>query len=385
MITEHTGAPGDGRLRVALLGAGSWAQKAHLPGFTRDERCEVVVICDPELEKAEALAAEFGIPESTSDWRATIARADIDIVDICTPSATHEELAFAALEGGKHVLCEKPVAYDYRETQRAAALARARGLKTKLGFTFRYAPAMQYMRQLIVDGFIGTPYIYNGYEQNSQWINPQTPLRQADPDADPNVLQVQSLEGYGAPIIDLGHWFIDADLTSVVGTLKNFVPERVVRQTGQMQRMNIDDGDIFIGEFANGAICSIQTSFVTVGNYPGLEARVYGSEGALICRLIDEFGICQTLRAARPDSVEFVDIEIPRAYFPPGGRSTDPWPELFYRNLCRDFLDEILDGGERNQGNFDDGAWVQEVINAVEASHRERRWVDLSLDGSATT
>ena len=385
MITEHTGAPGDGRLRVALLGAGSWAQKAPLPGFTRDERCEVVVICDPELEKAEALAAEFGIPESTSDWRATIARADIDIVDICTPSATHEELAFAALEGGKHVLCEKPVAYDYRETQRAAALARARGLKTKLGFTFRYAPAMQYMRQLIVDGFIGTPYIYNGYEQNSQWINPQTPLRQADPDADPNVLQVQSLEGYGAPIIDLGHWFIDADLTSVVGTLKNFVPERVVRQTGQMQRMNIDDGDIFIGEFANGAICSIQTSFVTVGNYPGLEARVYGSEGALICRLIDEFGICQTLRAARPDSVEFVDIEIPRAYFPPGGRSTDPWPELFYRNLCRDFLDEILDGGERNQGNFDDGAWVQEVINAVEASHRERRWVDLSLDGSATT
>jgi predicted dehydrogenase len=373
------------RLRVALLGAGSWAQKAHLPGFTLDPRCEVVVICDVEREKAAVLAAEFGVPEVSDDWQATISRDDIDIVDICTPSATHEELSFAALEAGKHVLCEKPVAYDYRQTQRAAAIARAKGLKTKLGFTFRYAPAMQYMRQLIADGFIGTPYIYNGYEQNSQWINPQTPLRQADPNADQSVLQVQSLEGYGAPIIDLGHWFIDADLTSVVGTLKNFVPERVVRQTGRMQRMNIDDGDIFIGEFANGAICSVQTSFVTVGNYPGLEARVYGSEGALICRLIEEFGICQTLRAARPDSVEFVDIEIPRAYFPPGGRSTDPWPELFYRNLCRDFIDEILEGGERNQGNFDDGAWVQEVINAVERSHRERAWVDLPLDGGATS
>ena len=62
----------------------------------------------------------------------------------------------------------------------------------------------------------------------------------------------------------------------MVGTLRNFVPERMVRATGTMMRMNIDDGDIFIGEFANGAIGSIQSSFVTVGNYPGIEARIYG-------------------------------------------------------------------------------------------------------------
>ena len=93
------------------------------------------------------------------------------------------------------------------------------------------------------------------------------------------MLQVSSLEGYGAPIIDLGHLFMGSRLTQVVGTMKNFIPERMVRATGTMMRMNIDDGDIFIGEFANGAIGSIQTSFVTVGNYPGIEARVYGSEG----------------------------------------------------------------------------------------------------------
>ena len=101
--------------------------------------------------------------------------------------------------------------------------------------------------------------------------------------------------------------------------MKNFIPERMVRATGTMMRMNIDDGDIFIGEFANGALCSIQTSFVTVGNYPGIEARVYGSKGALICRLVEENGICESLKAASADQVEFRELEVPERFYPPGG------------------------------------------------------------------
>ncbi len=147
------------------------------------------------------------------------------------------------------------------------------------------------MKELIDEGWVGTPYIYNAYEQNSQWIDPQTPLRQVPSDVDADRIRVSSLEGYGAPVIDLGHWFMDADLTSVVGVLRNFVPERMIRETGTMMRANIDDGDIFIGEFASGAICSVQSSFVTVGNYPGIEVRVYGSEGALIARLVEEYGV----------------------------------------------------------------------------------------------
>ena len=133
---------------------------------------------------------------------------------------------------------------------------------------------------------------------------------------------MSSLEGYGAPVIDLGHWFMDADLTSVVGVLRNFVPERMIRETGTMMRANIDDGDIFIGEFSGGAICSVQSSFVTVGNYPGIEVRVYGSEGALIARLVEEFGVMETLKGAKPDAVEFEDIEVPQRLFPEGGTCT---------------------------------------------------------------
>ena len=130
---------------------------------------------------------------------------------------------------------------------------------------------------------------------------------------------------------------MDSDLTAVVGVLRNFVPERMIADTGLMTRTNIDDGDIFIGEFASGAICSVQTSFVTVGNYPGIEVRVYGSEGAAIARLVEEFGICETFKMARPDDVEFREVEVPASYYPAGGSPRESWRTLYYANLTANF------------------------------------------------
>jgi predicted dehydrogenase len=363
-----------------VLGAGAWARGAHLPGYRRDPRCRIVGIADTIVDRAQEAAREFDAEFATADPLELIHRDDIDLIDVSTPNHTHFDLAWAALEAGKHVLCEKPVSIDYRETQRARDLAKRKGLKTRLGFTFRFTPAMRYMRELVAEGFVGTPYIFNGFEQNSQWINPSTPLRQVDHEADQSVLHVSSLEGYGAPIIDIAHLLVGSDLTQVVGTMRNFVPDRMVRATGRMMRMNIDDGDVFIGEFANGALCSVQTSFVTVGNYPGIEARLYGSKGALICRMVEENGIAETLKAATPDAVEFRELEIPARFYPHGGTRTESWRTLFYANLINSFIGEILSGDSANEGDFGDGAWVQEVINAVERSFRERRWVSLPLD-----
>jgi predicted dehydrogenase len=370
------------QLGIGVVGAGRWANWAHLPGWVRDERCRLVAVCDRELDRAQRAAAEFGAGLATADYRELLKRDDIDIIDVVTRDTEHFEINCAAVQAGKHVLSEKPVAHDYRDVRMVADLAASKGLKTKVGFTFRYSPAVRYLKNMIDRGDLGTPFIYNAYEQNSQWLSPMSPLRSGERVGE-GPIRVASLEGYGAPVIDIGHWFMDSDLTAVVGTMRNFIPERMIAATGKMARANIDDADVFIGEFASGAFCSVQTSFVTVGNYPGIEVRVYGSEGAAIARLVEEFGICETLKVAKPDDVEFREVEIPTEYYPAGGSPRESWRTLYYANLTANFASEVLGEIDGNEGNFGDGLWVQEVINAVEISHHERRWVSLPLDTPA--
>ena len=384
------------KLRIGVIGAGRWAASAHLPGFTRSPLGDVVIICDLDSELAETRAKQFGIPTWVTDFEKVLQRADVDVVDIVTRGDNHEQLTFAALEAGKHVLVEKPVCHFYRDVWRAHSLARSKNLKTKVGLTFRYAPAVQYMFELIREGFVGQPYVFNGYEQNSQWIDPDTPMdkriHKTKPVGEPpwgvdprrEAIEVSSLEGYGAPTIDIGLEVVGSELTQVIGILANMVPFR--RRTNldtEWERINIDDADMFIGECANGALYSMQSSYVTVGNYPGIEARIFGSKGAIKVRLVEEFGEIQTIHTARPDAVEFVQQEIPPRFFPPGYQKGDTWDATYYGNLTHNFLQEIIDGGETNQGNFAQSALVQEVINAVSLSHREHRWVSLPLDENA--
>jgi predicted dehydrogenase len=121
------------------------------------------MLCDLDLELAEMRARQFGIPEVVRDYQKILQRGDIQVVDIVTRGENHEELTFAALEAGKHVLVEKPVCHNYKDVWKAHEIAKSKGLKTKVGLTFRYAPAVQYMFSLIQEGFIGQPYIFNGY------------------------------------------------------------------------------------------------------------------------------------------------------------------------------------------------------------------------------
>ncbi|MBM3925240.1 MAG: Gfo/Idh/MocA family oxidoreductase [SAR202 cluster bacterium] len=366
-------------LRVGIIGAGRWAQFAHLPAWSRQQNVKLVWVCDIDEALAGQMSKEYNAPHATTNWQKVVSRPDLDIIDICTPSQTHYEIAQAAIASGKHVLCEKPVNYDFRKTLALSQEAKRKRLKTKLGFTFRYTPGVRYAKSLIDEGFVGRPLIFNGYEQNSQWLNPQTPLRDSQVKTEKPGINVASLEGYGAPIIDISRWWVGADYTSVVGTMRNFIPERAIRGKTGLHRVNIDDGDVFLAEYANGAFATIQTSFCTVGNFPGVEARFYGDKGAIIVRVVEEFGVPETVRAAKPDSIEYKQLDIPRRFFPRDYVPGESARNTFYTNLVTDFVEEIHDGGARNQGNFDDGAWVQEMINAVEISHHQRRWVDLPL------
>ena len=168
--------------------------------------------------------------------------------------------------------------------------------------------------------------------------------------------------------------WLGGEFDNVASTMKNFIPERVVRGEPGRQRILIEDGAVALVEYASGAQGLLQTSYVAVGNYPGVEIRVYGSKGAAVARLISEFGVAETLKFATADEVEFKPVEIGPDALPPGTTLNTEWPELYYRNLVRFFVDEILEDRPQ-ECTFHDGAKSQEIVDAIIKAHAERRWV----------
>src|SRR3984957_1911329 len=111
------------KVRVAVVGTGRWAQVAHIPGWLRDPRAEVVALADVSEQALRTAAGQFGIARAVTDYRELLGDADIDVVDVVTGNRPHFQVSWDALSAGKHVLCEKPGHPDYRQTRAAAALA----------------------------------------------------------------------------------------------------------------------------------------------------------------------------------------------------------------------------------------------------------------------
>ncbi len=363
-------------LGIGVIGAHRWAETAHLPGYAAYGRARLVAICDIEAERAHAMAAAFNIPHVYTDHQALLADPEVELVDVCTPTHTHLALSLAAIDAGKHVLSEKPLAERAADAFAAADAATAAGVRTKLGFTFRYSPALRRLRAWIADGTLGEIFHVHGFEQNSQFLDPDFPLRQVSPDAPRDRLIPSSIVGYGSHLVDAMRWCA-GDFAAVCGSMHNYVPERAVRGYSGRQRIAIDDGTVAIVEFASGAQGLLQTSFIAVGNYPGVELRVYGSKGAAIARLIAERGVAERLTFASADAVDFIEIPADPATFPPLTDLSTPWPELYYRNLVRHFVDEIVDDAPA-ECTFHDGAKSQQIVDAIVRSHEERRWIAIS-------
>ena len=363
------------KLGIGLIGANRWAESAHLPGYAAHEQVDLVAICDVIPERALAMQKKFGARKVYQDHRDMLADPEIHAIDVCTPTHTHLALSLDAIAAGKHVLCEKPLHTEAGPAFAAAAAARARGVRTKLGFTFRYSPAIRQLKRWIEDGTLGEIFHVHGFEQNSQFLDPDFPLRQVAPDAPKDRLLPASIIGYGSHLLDLMRW-LGGEFHAVAATMKNFVPERRILGMEGRQRILIEDATVALVEYASGAQGMLQSSYIAVGNYPGVEIRVYGSKAAATARLITEFGIAEQLKFATAAAVEFEEVTLDAAHFPPGTTLATPWPELYYRNLVRHFVDEILEG-RAEECTFHDGARSQQIVDAIIAAHAGRCWITL--------
>jgi predicted dehydrogenase len=251
-------------LRVAMIGYGfmgsahsvGWRQAPRM--FDLPESVEMAVVVGRSAEAVADAAAKWGWAESTTDWREVIARDDIDIVDIVTPGDSHAEIAIAALEAGKHVLCEKPLAKTVEEAEamaQAAERARADGIRSMVGFTYRRVPAVTFLRDLIADGAIGTVQQVRAAYRQDWLVDPEMPLAWR--------LQKEhagsgALGDIGAHIIDMTQFVTGQHVQAVTGVLDTIVKTRPLQASGSglsgaagegTGEVTVDDVAVFTGRW----------------------------------------------------------------------------------------------------------------------------------------
>jgi predicted dehydrogenase len=374
-MSARTDAP----IRVGIIGTGAWATQAHIPGFAACPGVAVVAICSRSQERGADVARSFGIPRVYTSVQELIAAGELDLVSIVTPDDCHFAEASAAVAAGLHVLCEKPLARTLGEALALTQAARRAGVLTKVGFTLRYAPAVMRLRELLADGTIGTPYLMELFLQNGQFLNPGVPRH----------WKMTREHAGGGAVVEYGiHGFdlarsLFGDVTRVCAAGRTFIPERPLAAGPGMTNVDIDDSSVWLMNFANGALGVAHAGWATVGRPPGLDLRLFGSQGALRCVLSDDLPGCESLSIANAQDQRFEQVEIPARLQPPLPPNT-PWPLRFHHNLIRHFVEEVR-SRTRREPAFEDGANAQALLEAALLSMDEARWVTVPPPLSAAT
>ncbi|MCC3266894.1 Gfo/Idh/MocA family protein [Arthrobacter gengyunqii] len=345
---------------------------------------ELTLLVGRDAGRTAAAASKWGWAETSTDWREAIARDDIDVIDIVTPGATHAEIAVAALQAGKHVLCEKPLANTAEEARAmadAAAAAEANGVRAMVGFTYRRLPATTHARNLVAGGAVGMVRQVRAVYLQDWLVDPDAPLtwRLQQEQAGSGVLG-----DLAAHAVDLAQYITGHRLTQVSGTLETLVPTRPLAAespdgavlggapgTGERGPVTVDDVALFTGRFEDGVLGSFEASRMATGRKNALRLEVSGTLGALSFDLEDlnflEF-YDYTAPAVRQGFTRIMVTEPTHPYVSawwPAGHSLGY--EHGFVHQAKDFVEAIA-AGTQPSPSFADGLQVQEVLDAVSAS-----------------
>jgi len=332
---------------------------------------QMTVLVGRDSAKAATQAAQWGWGSSSANWREVINRDDIDIIDIVTPGASHAQIAIAALEAGKHVLCEKPLANTVEEAElmaEAAERAAGHGVRTMVGFTYRRVPAASFMRQLIAQGVIGeVQQVRASYRQD--WLVDSTaPLSW-------RLQQDQAGSGalgdIGAHAIDLVQFTTGLRTQSVSGVLQTVTAHRPLADGSGFGQVSVDDLALFSGRLSNGALASFEASRVATGRKNALSVEVSGTKGALAFDLEDLNSLQYYNREDPEDRQGFRKILVTEPVHP---YLSGWWPaghmlgyEHGFSHQVKDLVESISSSTSAHS-TFAEGLQVQRVLDAVTRS-----------------
>ena len=381
-------------LRVGMIGyrfmgkahSNAWRQAPRFLNLAAD--VDMHTICGRDPKGVEAARVQFGWKNASTDWKAVIASPDIDIVDINTPNDSHAEIAIAAANAGKHVLCEKPLGMDVAECEKMVAAVKKNKVVNMVCHNYRRIPAIAHAKKMIEEGTLGEIFHYRARYAQDWIVDPKFPL----------VWRLQkSVSGSGthgdinAHIIDLARYLV-GEFKEVSGLMNTFIKERPLMDDGgkgqglggkggaKMGKVTVDDAAMFIGRFKNGALANLEATRFALGRKNHITIEINGSKGSLVFDFEDMNRLKFFDNTQPADRQGFADILVTQ------GGGTHPyvgnwWPpghiigyEHTFVHTIGDFVNAVI-GGKSVQPTFEDGMRNQAVLEAVEKSANTRQWV----------
>lgn len=274
-------------LNIGMIGYG-FMGRAHSNGYKRVNdffdlpyRPVLKAVCARDEAKAKAFANNWGYESVETDWKKLLARKDIDAVDICTPNNLHKEIAIAAAQAGKMILCEKPLAMNTAEGEEMCAAVEKAGVANIVWYNYRRIPAVTYAKQIIDSGKLGRIFHYRANFLQDWTINADLPqggaaLWRLDAAAAGSGVTGDLL----AHCIDTALW-LNGSVTDVTAMTETFVKERKHQLTGKVEKVNIDDACAFLCHFQNGSLGLFESTRYARGHKALYTFEINGENGSL--------------------------------------------------------------------------------------------------------
>ena len=376
------------KLNIGLIGYG-FMGRAHSNAYLKvnrffglDYQPVLKATCARQKDKVQAFAENWGWESIETDWRRIIERKDIDAVDICSPNNTHRDIAIAAAQAGKMVLCEKPLAMDAAQGREMTDAVEKAGVPNMVWFNYRRVPAISLAKRLVDEGRLGRVFHYRAKYLQDWTISPDLPQGGA------TLWRLDAaVAGSGvtgdllAHSIDTAIWLIGG-IDRVTAMTETFIKERTHQVTGKTQKVGIDDACAFLARFKNGALSTFESTRYARGRKNQNTFEVNGSDGSIYFDLEDPhqlqfFDNKHEKHIHGWQTILVTDFEHPYMdrYWVPG---TTIGYEHTFVNAVADFLKSLEAGQEPVRPNFRDALETQCVCDAVLKSAKTGAWERVS-------
>ncbi len=277
-------------IRVGMIGYGQMGRihtyaYRSIPLYYDGQPCKITLkcVCDANEALARKGVEQAGFESSTTDYRALVERKDIDVVNICTPNRLHKDAAIAALQNGKHVYCEKPLAFDEAEAREIVAVADQSGMKHQITAEYRFIPAIMKAKELINADFVGRVFHFRGLYLHAGYIDPKRPRE----------WRLQKEVIGGGVLVDLGPHILDimrylvGEVEEVSVMMETFFKERPMPENPKkMGKVEVEDAITALMKMSNGALGFAEMSRVATGAEDEMRFEIHGQNGALAFNLM---------------------------------------------------------------------------------------------------